>query len=603
MALLSLHNVGIQFGGPPLLEDVSVSVEPFDRIAVTGRNGEGKSTLLKIVSGDIPPDTGSLTYQSGLTLAYLSQDVPEDRPGTAAEVAAAFPIHTFSKNRREATPRVGHRVSEYLSKLELDGNVVFNTLSGGLRRRVLLAGALAGDPQLLLLDEPTNHLDIASIEWLEKYLQKSRCACLFVTHDRSFLRHIAKRVFDLDRGRLAGWDCDYATFLQRKQDLLYDEAAFWEKKSKKLNAEEAWIRQGVKARTRRNQGRVAALEKLREEFASRRSRVGTSRLDLGCAETSGERVLKIENVSFRYPGAERFVIRDFTAKVLRRERIGIIGANGTGKTTLLRLLCGELSPTQGEIILGSGVQIAYFDQLRAQLNPDATVRENLAEGQEEVIINGQRKHVYSYLSDFLFTSDRARTPVRALSGGERARLLLARLFLTPGNLLVLDEPTNDLDVETLELLEEQIQNYAGTVLLISHDRAFLDHVATASFVLPGDGSVQIFPGGYSDWVRQRKEPEEEASEQRETAERPRAVSVRKAKLSYNEQRDRDLLPGKIEELETAVQELHDKLADPALYEKGGGAAAEIQSELDKLNQELEAAIDRWAEIEEKASLL
>ncbi|MBP5509828.1 MAG: ATP-binding cassette domain-containing protein [Kiritimatiellae bacterium] len=595
MAILSLHSVRIQFGGPPLLEGVSVNIDPLDRIAVTGRNGEGKSTLLKILAGRIEPDTGNLVRQPGLSVAYLSQDVPGDREGSALEVASV------AEDGGEAAPR--HRVEEYLLKLGVEAAAPFNTLSGGLRRRTLLAGALARAPQLLLLDEPTNHLDVERIEWLEKFLQKSRCACLFVTHDRAFLQHVATRVFDLDRGHLAGWNCDYATFLRRKADLLSDEAVFWERKEQKLNEEEAWIRRGVKARTRRNQGRVAALLKLREEFAARRGGVGLSRLDLGCAEASGERVLKLDRVSFAYPGGKE-LIHDFSAKILRGERIGVIGPNGSGKTTLLNLLCGRLAPTAGEVTLGAGVKIAFFDQLRAQLDVNATVLENLSENNDFVNVNGTRKHVYSYLGDFLFTSDRARTPVRALSGGERARLLLAKLFLNPGNLLVLDEPTNDLDVETLELLEEQVQGYAGTVLLVSHDRTFLDNIVTSSFVLEGDGGVHLYPGGYADWQRQRAAQAEsrpapaEGDAAKERA--PAPASRRKPRLSYNEQREREQLPARIEELEAEVRELNAKLADTTFYVKDPTGATEAHARLAAVNEELETAVERWAVLEEKA---
>ncbi|HPB12137.1 MAG TPA: ATP-binding cassette domain-containing protein, partial [Kiritimatiellia bacterium] len=477
MALLSLRGVSVQYGGPAVLDNVSFSIEPGDRACVTGRNGEGKSTLLKVIAGLASPDAGEIIRQPGLRTAYLTQDVPGDTDGTVADLVAQG-LGRETRDAHHPGPAL------FLTQLGLDGDTPFNTLSGGMRRRALLARALASDPDLLLLDEPTNHLDIETIEWLEGFLRKSRCACLFVTHDRAFLKRVAVKVLDLDRGQLAGWDCDYATFLQRKQDLLNDEAVYWERKSKRLAQEEAWIRRGVKARTTRNEGRVAALLELRETFKRRRTQGGVSRLQLDASEASGEQVLKIEGLTFAYPGGAP-VIRDFSAKVLRGERIGIIGPNGAGKTTLLNLLCGRLAPDAGRVTAGARVQLAFFDQLRARLDLEASVIQNLADDKDEVTVGGVRKHVFGYLGDFLFTPDRARTPVKALSGGERARLLLAKLFLQPGNLLVMDEPTNDLDIETLELLEEQLLGYAGTLLLVSHDRAFLDNVVTSTFVLEG----------------------------------------------------------------------------------------------------------------------
>jgi len=595
MALISLRDVCMQYGGPAVLDAVSFSIEPGDRACITGRNGEGKSTLLKILAGLIHPDSGEIIRQPGLRVAYLTQDVPGDLDGTVEEIV---------EQGLDADPHDAHHpgAALFLTQLGLDGAAPFNTLSGGLRRRVLLARALASDPHILLLDEPTNHLDIDSIEWLETFLQKSRCACLFVTHDRSFLKRVAIKVLDLDRGQLAGWNCDYATFVQRKQDLLSDEAVFWERKTKKLAQEEAWIRRGVKARTTRNEGRVAALLKLREEFKQRRTQSGVSRLQLDAGESSGEQVLKIKDVSFAYPGG-RPIIRDFTAKVLRGERIGIIGPNGSGKTTLLNLLCCRLAPTQGTVTPGARVQLAFFDQLRVQLDLEGSVLHNLADDKDEVVVGGVRKHVYGYLEDFLFTSDRARTPVKALSGGERARLLLAKLFLQPGNLLVMDEPTNDLDVETLELLEEQLLSYSGTLLLVSHDRTFLDNVVTSTFVLEGEGRVGLYPGGYADWLQQRPRPEAEASKKAEAAPRPAPASRKPDRLSHKEQRERQELPALIEKLEGEVAALHATLCDVALYQKSPAAVDAAKARLPQAEAELEGAFARWADIEERAAKL
>ncbi len=451
------------------------------RACVTGRNGEGKSTLLKVISGRLEPDLGEIIRAPGLKVAFLEQEVPSDRPGTVREIAGN---------------------EKFISQMGLSPDTVFNTLSGGLRRRVLLARVFAEEPDLVLLDEPTNHLDIPSIEWLESFIRRqTETAFLFVTHDRAFLKSVATYVYDLDRGQLAGWNCDYRTFLQRKADLQADEAAFWEKKAKKLAQEEAWIRQGVKARRRRNQGRVEALQQLRLQFANRRSAVGKTNLKIDTAAASGDRVVKIENVSFSYSPESPEIIRAFTADILRGERIGVVGANGTGKTTLLKMLTGALAPTSGAVTMGTRVEMAFFDQLHAQLDPELTVKESVAQDRDVVTVGGVEKHVYGYLQDFLFTPERSRTPVKALSGGEKARLLLAKLFLKPSNLLVMDEPTNDLDVETLELLEEQLLAYKGTLLVVSHDRAFLDNVVTSTYVLAGDGEVRVCAGGYAEAAR------------------------------------------------------------------------------------------------------
>ena len=453
MALITLHNVTVGFGNAPVLETISLSVEPGARACVTGRNGEGKSTLLKVIAGLVPPDAGEVLRDAATRVAYLPQDVPEDRPGTVRDLLRAAVGEADRAHVAEAL----------MTRLGLPPEQDFNALSGGLRRRVLLGCALAQEPHVLLLDEPTNHLDVESIRWLEGFLASAPFACLFVTHDRAFLRAVARTVFDLDRGLLSGWDCDYPTFLRRKAELLADEAVYWERKSKKLSEEEAWLRRGVKARTCRNEGRVAALMRLRQEFAGRRAQVGSATLSLGAEGRAGDIVYRCEGVTFGYD-PERPILRDVSLRILRGERIGILGSNGAGKTTLLNLLLGRLTPQSGSQRLGANVKPAFFDQLRDALNPEATVAENVAEGKEFVTVGGARKHLFGYLGDFLFTPERARTPVKALSGGERARLLLARLFLNPGNLLVMDEPTNDLDIETLELLEEQLANYGGTTV-------------------------------------------------------------------------------------------------------------------------------------------
>ena len=556
--LLSLRDVSLAFGGPPVLDGVSLSVSRGLRAALTGRNGEGKSTLFKVIAGELEPDAGEIVRAPGLKIAFVSQAVPADRPGDDA----------------------------------------FNALSGGGRRRRILEEALLSHPDLLLLDEPTNHLDVEAIDWLEGMIRRQRdMALLVVTHDRRFLKRVAEKIFDLDRGELSGWECDYATFLRRKEELLCDEAVCWERKAKKLAREEAWIRRGVKARTTRNEGRVAALMKLREEFASRRTAAGRAEMRLDTAAPGGMRVIKIENLSFAY--GERQVVRDFTADVLRGERIGILGANGAGKTTLLKLLTGSLAPDSGSVRIGTNVEMAFLDQLRGELNGELTVAENIASDRDEVVVGGVRKHVYSYLSDFLFTPERTRTPVKALSGGERARLMLAKLFLKPSNLLIMDEPTNDLDIETLELLEEQLMAYKGTLLLVSHDREFFDNVVTSTFVLEGDALVRTYPGGYEDYLRQRPSSSRES---RAVSGRSAAPKRRTNRLSYNEQRELAALPERIAGLEAEIAAMEGFLADGSSYGSDPEKCRHCSDELPRRREELESAVERWAELEERASL-
>ncbi len=546
--LLSLKDVSLAFGGPAVLEHVSVVIHKGLRAALTGRNGEGKSTLLKVIAGELEPDTGEIVRAAGLKTIYVSQAVPADRPHDAA----------------------------------------FNALSGGRRRKQILEEALLAKPDLLLLDEPTNHLDMETIDWLEGMIKRAReMAVLIVTHDRRFLKRVATQIWDLDRGALSGWTCDYTTFLKRKAELLADEAVYWERKSKKLAQEEAWIRRGVKARTTRNEGRVAALLKLREEFAARRTASGTATLKLDTAAPGGVSVLKVKDLSFAYPNCPP-LIDALTLTILRGERIGILGANGVGKTTLLKLLTGQLTPTGGSVTQGTHVQLAFFDQLRAEMKDELTVAENVAGDHDEVMVGGVRKHIYSYLADFLFSSARARTPVKALSGGERARLMLAKLFLRPANLLIMDEPTNDLDIETLELLEEQLLAYKGTLLLVSHDREFLDHVVTSTLVLEGDGAVRSYPGGYEDYLKQRPQPLKETKPVSSPSV-PSSAPVAK-RLSYKEQRELAALPQQIEALEAEIARIME--LNPATDYAAYAQIPELQTQLDHL-------INRWAELEER----
>jgi len=572
--LLSLKDVSLAFGGPAVLDKVSLSISKGMRAALTGRNGEGKSTLFKVIAGTLEPDTGEIVRAPGLKVIYVSQEVlaskGEDEPSAEG-------------------------------------------LSGGQIRKRRLEEALLSHPDLLLLDEPTNHLDIEAIDWLEGMIRRQReMAVLIVTHDRRFLKRVATKIFDLDRGELSGWECDYPTFVRRKQELLADEAVYWERKSKKLAQEEAWIRRGVKARTTRNEGRVAALMKLRQEFAARRGTVGKSTLRLDTAAPGGVRVLKIEDLCFGYDvgrgtrdaspspaNGESQLISHFTADVLRGERIGILGRNGAGKTTLLKLLTGQLQPTSGTVTMGTNVELAFLDQLRSELKSELSVKENLASDRDEVIVGGVRKHVYSYLSDFLFTPERTRTPVGALSGGERARLMLAKLFLKPANLLIMDEPTNDLDIETLELLEEQLLNYSGTLLLVSHDREFLDNVVTSTFVLEGDGEVDTYPGGYEDYLRQRKVPVEEAPAPVAAPVSEKTAAPAAKKLSYKEKRELEELPGRIEALEKEVADIEAFLADGASYAADPARYKTLSERLAPARAELDAAVERWAELEER----
>jgi ATP-binding cassette subfamily F protein uup len=558
--LLSLKDVTLAFGGPQVLDKVSLSIGKGLRAALTGRNGEGKSTLLKVIAGQLEPDTGEIVRAPGLKVVYVGQGVEDELSSCAGE----------------------------------------GTRSGGQIRRARLEKAILSQPDLLLLDEPTNHLDVENIDWLEGMIRRQReMAVVIVTHDRRFLKRVATKILDLDRGELAGWECDYPTFLKRKAELLADEAVYWERKSKKLAQEEAWIRRGVKARTTRNEGRVAALMKLREEFAARRKQVGTATIKLDTAVAGGVRVLKIEKLGFSYAReGEGALISNFTADVLRGERIGILGRNGAGKTTLLKLLTGKLQPTEGSVTLGTNVEMAFLDQLRGELKSELTVGENIASDRDEVIVGGVKKHVYSYLADFLFAPERVRTPVKALSGGERARLMLAKLFLKPANLLIMDEPTNDLDIETLELLEEQLLNYRGTLLLVSHDREFLDNVVTSTFVLEGDGEVRQYPGGYADYERYKGSGSTEVrgvskpSKHSQPSKPPKPPKP--SKLSYNEQRELDALPARIDALEKEIAAIEADLVAGKIYTSERLAPAQ---------EELEAAVERWAELEERSQSL
>jgi ABC transport system ATP-binding/permease protein len=591
MALLSLRNVSLAFGGPRLLDQVDLQIEPGERVCLFGRNGEGKSTVLRLIRGEIEPDDGQVIRQQGLRIARLPQDVPRDQTGTVADQVAeglgdAHPPATESD----------HRVQTVISRMGLDPDARFEDVSSGMKRRVLLAQSLVTEPDILLLDEPTNHLDIDAIRWLETFLPRLGATLIFVTHDRVFLEKLATRIVELDRGQLYDWACDYPTFLKRRDEVLQAETRQQELFDKRLAQEEVWIRKGIEARRTRNEGRVRALKAMREQRARRRERLGTARITTQEAERSGTMVIEAKGVSFGYGGEP--VIKDTTTTIVRGDKVGIIGPNAAGKTTLIRLLLGETTPLAGAIRLGTRLEIAYFDQLKATLDEERTVQQNISE-YDMIPINGQPRHVIGYLQDFLFAPDRSRSLVKYLSGGERSRLLLAKLFTKPSNLLVLDEPTNDLDVETLELLESLLVEYQGTVLLVSHDRAFLNGVVTCTLAIEPDGQVKEYDGGYDDYLRQRSaQIPLESKSPTAASQAPAATPAEKPrKLSFKEQRELESLPSRIEALETEIQQLHGAMADPAFYKRDGAAIAEANALLAQLESELAGVYERWEALE------
>jgi ATP-binding cassette subfamily F protein uup len=595
--LIRLNEVTIRFLGPPLLDHVSCQIESSQRIGLLGRNGSGKTTLMRMMCGDVVPDSGQCVLSPGVKVAQLPQEVPRDLVGRTDEVV----LHVLPESELAESHlwESEHKVKQLLSRMNLAPDLKVETLSSGMKRRVLLARALVGEPDVLLLDEPTNHLDIDTIRWLEDFLLRWPATLVFVTHDRAFLRAVATRIIELDRGRLFDWSCDYDTFLVRKEAALAAEEKQNALFDKRLAQEEAWLRQGIKARRTRNEGRVKALKQMRVERSQRREKVGAAKLDIQEGQRSGALIAKVENISFAFD--DKLIVRDFSTTIMRGDKIGFIGPNGVGKTTLLRLLLGQLEPQQGSVKLGTNLEIAYFDQLRDQLNEEATVQDNLGAGGEMVSINGGSRHVLGYLQDFLFTPDRSRTLVRFLSGGERNRLLLARLFLKPANVLVLDEPTNDLDTETLELLEERLVDFPGTILLVSHDREFLNNVVTSTIVFE-NGDVREYVGGYDDWQRQRAEPI--AAKIDKTApvkSKPQATSNKtqsgKRRLAYHEKRDLESLPQKIETLESEIGKLHAAMVDPKYYSRPSNEIAREQKNLKDLTQQLNAAFQRWEELE------
>ncbi|MBW2529269.1 MAG: ATP-binding cassette domain-containing protein [Deltaproteobacteria bacterium] len=604
MALVSLRDVSVSFGALPVLDAVSLQLEPGERIGLVGRNGEGKSTLLKLVARELEPDEGSLDIAVGARVGLLPQHVPVGARGSVREAVAG----ALAPEQR--TPDGERAVERTLSRLSLDGDADVAAMSAGMRRRVWLARALAREPDVLLLDEPTNHLDVATIGWLEQQLGRFEGTLLLVTHDRAFLDALSSRIVELDRGRLRSFPGRYADYVRRKQEALADEARERARFDKKLAEEEVWVRGGLKARRTRNEGRVRALERMRAERRQRRERMGSVKMTVAEAERSGKLVIEAKGITVRFGDDSPPVIDGLSTLILRSDRVGIIGPNNCGKTTLLRALAGDLPPSGGHIRLGKRLETAYFDQLKATLDESKSVADNVADGAELLSIGSGRRHVLGYLGDFLFAPERARSPVASLSGGERSRLLLAKLFAKPSNLLVLDEPTNDLDIETLELLEERLLDYSGTVLLVSHDRALLNNVVTSTLVFEGPGLVREYAGGYDDWLEQRAGgPAEKGATGDDDANRSPRSKGRPAKpktdkrrtLTFKERAELEELPARIEALEAEQQALEAKLGDPAFYREEGAEIARAKQRLERVGQELELAFERWQELEEIAT--
>ncbi|WP_330947372.1 ATP-binding cassette domain-containing protein [Thermomonas sp. LB-4] len=621
MPLLHFQNVDYGVGGPLLLEQVDLTIEPGERVCIVGRNGAGKSTLMRLMAGEIRPDDGEVRVQNGVVVARMAQEVPQDTHGSVFDVVAEglgdlgallaryhHAVHdgdmdAMADAQAQIEARHGwdldRRVTQVLERLELPGDADFAALSGGMKRRVLLAQALVRAPDILLLDEPTNHLDIEAIDWLEGFLKAFSGSIVFVTHDRSFLRALATRIVEIDRGQVTSWPGDYDNYLRRREERLHAEAQENARFDKLLAQEEVWIRQGIKARRTRNEGRVTALKAMRRERAARRELTGKVKMEAASAQSSGKKVIEMTGVSQAF--GDNIILRDASTTILRGDKVGIIGPNGSGKSTLLKILLGELTPDAGSVALGTNLQVAYFDQHRSQLDETRSALENVAGGRDFVEINGSRKHIIGYLQEFLFSPERARAPITRLSGGERNRLLLARLFAQPSNLLVMDEPTNDLDVETLELLEELLLDYQGTLLLVSHDRDFLDNVVTSTLALEGDGRLGDYVGGYSDWLRQRPAsaaattpaaaPSVTASAAPAAA--TAAPAAAKKKLSYKDQRELELLPARIEQLETDIAARSAAMQDPAFYRQDAAAQQRANGELAAQQAELDAAYARW----------
>ena len=631
MALIRLRDISFHMGQHKLLDKVNFGVEKGERICLIGRNGAGKSSLFRVIQGEMISDDGLIERSQDLKIAALAQepsgsengstfDVIAQGLGDAGKLIAEYHdvSHQMAENYTEQLMtkmdrlqqqietidgwKLEQKVSAVITKMSLDPDVPFNSLSGGLKRRVMLAAALVTEPDLLLLDEPTNHLDIEAIKWLEDFLIDQRISLLFITHDRSFLKRLATKIIELDRGTLTEWPWDYETYLIKKQESLEEEERHNALFDKKLAQEEVWIRQGIKARRTRNEGRVRALKELRNQRKARVDKQGNVNMQSQAGDRSGKQVVELTDVSFAY--GDKKIVNNFSTLLLSGDKIGVIGANGAGKTTFLKILLGELKPDSGTVKLGTNLQVIYFDQLRSQLDEEQTVIDNLAEGRESVEINGVQKHVIGYLGDFLFAPDRARSPVRMLSGGEKNRLLLAKLFLKPSNVMVLDEPTNDLDLETLDLLEELISNYKGTLILVSHDRDFIDKVVTSTIVMEGDGVLSEFVGGYDDWLRQRATLEADKSSKKKTTaidSNPSKKSNEQAKakkLTYKDKLALEKLPGLIEELEVNIETMQTKMSDPEYFKVDASVMAEDKTKLETMESELSVAYEQWEGLEE-----
>ena len=640
MSLINLTNAYLSFSDAPLLDHIDMSIETNERVCLVGRNGAGKSTLLKVLNKEIPLDEGQIVYENNVIVSRLQQDPPRDIQGNVfdfvaeglKEQAQLLKDYYALSHLVETDPSEGNlsklakmqeqldhqngwqldnRIRNVISSLSLDGDALLSSLSGGWLRKAALAKALVCQPSVLLLDEPTNHLDIDTIKWLEEFLKSFNGSIVFISHDRSFIRQMATRIIDLDRGKVASWGGDYDSYLLGKEEALRVEELQNAEFDKKLAQEEVWIRQGIKARRTRNEGRVRALKAMRQEYSQRRQVMGNAKMQIEEALRSGKIVFELDNVSYQID--DKVLVKDFTVQVLRGDKIALIGPNGIGKTTLLKLMLGSLAPTSGSVHCGTKLEVAYFDQYRLELDPEKTVMDNLAEGKQEVMVNGRSRHVLGYLQDFLFPPKRARTPVRALSGGERNRLLLAKLFLKPSNLLVLDEPTNDLDIETLELLEELVNDYQGTVLLVSHDRQFVDNVVTQCWFFEEQGRIGIYAGGYTDALQQQQQAKPvsaqvTSSKSNESAKSdtnktnssdltPEQATKKKVKLSYNEQRELAQLPNKIEELETAIADLQAQIGHSDFFNQPHEVTSQILQSLADKEAELEVVFERWEQLE------
>lgn len=624
-SLITLDNISLAFGLEPLLDNIKLQISTRERVCLIGRNGAGKSSLLKVIDGSLLPDNGNVWRKADLRIARLEQELPTSSIHTVYEFVAEGLSETGAllKEYHQATQSTQvdlnllatlqqkmdaldawtyeQEIELILTKLELKPDVKVATLSGGWQRRAALARALVIRPELLLLDEPTNHLDVEAIQWLEEYLVTSQLGLIFITHDRALLKRLATRIIELDRGQLTSWPGDYENFLARKAEMLHAEEKQNADFDKKLAQEEKWIRQGIKARRTRNEGRVRALKAMREERSKRREVEKTANFNLQVSTKSGQLVIEAKNVSHQFNGKP--IIKDFSLRIMRGDRIGLIGPNGIGKSTLLNILLEKIPPQEGSIKTGTKLEVAYFDQLRQALDLEKSVVDNVRQGSDTIEINGQKRHIISYLGDFLFTPARALTPVKALSGGECNRLLLARLFSHSTNLLVLDEPTNDLDIETLELLEDILSQYQGTLLLVSHDRQFLDNVVTSTLVFEGDGHIEEYIGGYNDWIRQRKACTNKPSTPSKTVKKTRSANSEPRKLSYKEQEELRQLPKKIETIESNIAALQTEISDPLFYSQNPQDIQDAMSNLSKLNHELETAFARWSELDEKEQQL